>query len=101
MSSTEAADAGGGACAAIRGGGKGFRGRGGQQRGRGGAKSGAAPAAPSAAPAAATAYSSLTIRYKVCAQSNLGVMLLIINTVLTLSGPVLVCITPILIYKCK
>jgi hypothetical protein len=55
VSSTEAADAGGGACAAIRGGGKGFRGRGGQQRGRGGAKSGAAPAAPSAAPAAAAA----------------------------------------------
>ena len=38
VSSTEAADAGGGACAAIRRGGKGFRGRGGQQRGRGGTK---------------------------------------------------------------
>ena len=55
VSSTEAADAGGGACAAIRGGGKGFRGRGGQQRGRGGAKSTTAPTAPSAAPAAAAA----------------------------------------------
>ncbi len=55
VSSTEAADAGGGACATIRGGGKGFRGRGGQQRGRGGTKSTTAPAASSAAPAAAAA----------------------------------------------
>ncbi len=53
VSSAEAAEVGGGACAAIRGGGKGFRGRGGQQRGRGGAKSTTAPAAPGAAPAAA------------------------------------------------
>jgi hypothetical protein len=53
VSSSETAEAGGGACAAIRGGGKGYRGRGGQQRGRGGAKSTTAPAASSAAPAAA------------------------------------------------
>jgi hypothetical protein len=53
VSSSEVAEVGGGACAAIRGGGKGFRGRGGQQRGRGGAKSTTAPAASSDAPAAA------------------------------------------------
>jgi hypothetical protein len=53
VSSTEAAEAGGGTCAAIRGGGKGFRGQGGQQRGRGGTKSTTAPAVSSAAPAAA------------------------------------------------
>ncbi len=53
VSSSEAAEAGGGACAAIREGGKDFRGRGGQQRGRGGAKSTTAPAASSATPASA------------------------------------------------
>jgi hypothetical protein len=55
VSSAEAAEVGGGACAAIRRGGKGFRSRGGQQRGRGGAKSTTAPATPSATPAGAAA----------------------------------------------
>jgi hypothetical protein len=53
VSSSEATEASGGACAAIRRGSKGYRGRGGQQCGRGGAKSTTAPAASSAAPAAA------------------------------------------------
>jgi hypothetical protein len=53
VSSSEATEASGGACAAIRGGGKGYCGRGGQQRGRAGAKNITAPAASSAAPTAA------------------------------------------------
>ena len=43
VSPEESADGSNGACAAIRGGGKGFRGRGGKQRGRGGTR--AAPTA--------------------------------------------------------
>jgi hypothetical protein len=50
VSSLEATETGGSACAANRGGGKGYRGRGGQQRSKGGARSTGAPPARGAGP---------------------------------------------------
>jgi hypothetical protein len=50
---TETADVSSRACAAVRGGGKGYHGRGGEQRGRGEAKPAASSSVSSAAPAAA------------------------------------------------
>jgi hypothetical protein len=54
VSFSETMETSGGACAAIRGGGKGYCGRGGQQRGRGGARHTGSSATNGAAPAAAT-----------------------------------------------